>query len=444
MEAKPDTAHRPPLSHLLLVVLLGGLSLTGTAQAVPSFSRQTQLQCSTCHTAYPQLTAFGRKFKMQGYTLQSGDPGPLGRFSVMLQPSFTHTQKDQAGGAAEHFGDNNNVALTQASVFYGGRLVNDYDKLGGFVQATYDGIARSLAWDLADFRWATTDTLAGKSVTWGIDLNSAPSVQDPWNTTPVWGYPFSGSGLAPGPAAATLISDPLIGTVAGLGAYASWNDTLYLEANLYKSLGPGFLKVMGVNSIDYQINGVAPYWRLALENSNGPHYFEAGTFGLMADTYPGRDHSLGATDRFTDLGLDAMYQYSGPMSSFTGRASYVRERQKLGYSTLSGDASNRRNRLSTLGLSVSYLYDMTYGLDLGYNHIRGSADTNLYGGSPDSSYFTVQLNWLPLNKQAGPNGSYDTFDPKLSLQYIAYQKFDGSSTNASDNNTLYLQGWLMF
>lgn len=434
----------PSLAYLLYTALLGCLVFSGTAQAVPSFARQTQLQCAACHTAYPQLNAFGRKFKLQGYTLQSGQVSPLMRLSAMLQPSYTHTAKDQAGGAAEHFGDNNNVALTQASVFYGGRLVSDYDKLGGFVQVTYDGIGRSLAWDLADFRWATTGTMAGKSMTWGFDLNSAPSVQDLWNTTPVWSYPFSGSGLAPGPAAGTLISDPLIGTVAGLGAYASWDDTLYLEANLYKTLSPGFLKAMGVNGVDYEINGVAPYWRLALEKTQGQNYFEAGTFGLVADTYPGRDHSLGATDRFTDVGLDAMYQYTGAMSTFTGRATYVHERQKLGYSILSGDASNLKNSLNTLGLSGSYLYDRTYGVDLSYNHINGTADMNLYGGSPDSNYVTVQLNWLPFNKQAGPGAPYDTFDPKLSLQYTAYQKFDGSTSGASDNDTLYLQGWLAF
>ena len=72
----------------------------------------------------------------------------------------------------------------------------------------------------------------------------------------VWGFPFSGSGLAPGPSAATLISDPLGGTVAGLGAYANWNDTLYGEVNLYKTLGKDFLQTMGVQSVDQEIDGV--------------------------------------------------------------------------------------------------------------------------------------------------------------------------------------------
>src|SRR5574340_657217 len=38
------------------------------AHAVPSFARQTGLACSSCHTTFPELTAFGRMFKMHGYT----------------------------------------------------------------------------------------------------------------------------------------------------------------------------------------------------------------------------------------------------------------------------------------------------------------------------------------------------------------------------------------
>lgn len=433
-----------PSAPLLLAALCAWLAFAGSAEAVPSFARQTQLQCTACHTAYPQLNAFGRRFKLNGYTLQPGDVSVIQRFSAMAQPSFTHTNKDQPADPAEHFGNNDNLALTQASVFYGGRLIDDYDKLGGFVQVTYDGIERSLAWDLADFRWATSDTLAGKPVTWGIDLNNTPTVQDVWNTTPAWGYPFSGSGLAPGPAAATLISDPLGGTVLGLGGYVYWNDSIYGEFNLYKTVGGDFLRAMGVQGVDQEIDGVAPYWRLALDQQLGGGDLELGTFGLYARTYPGRDHTAGTTDRYLDLGLDMQYQRTLDKQYITARAAWIHEDQTLRASTVLGGADNRDNHLNTLALSLSDLYDHTYGVTLGYNHIGGSSDAALYGGSPDSDYFTVELDWLPLNKHAGVAGSHGTFDPRLSLQYTAYSKLDGVSHNASDNNTLYLEGWLAF
>src|SRR5260370_38765473 len=38
------------------------------AFAVPSYSRQTGLPCASCHYAPPELTRFGRTFKLEGYT----------------------------------------------------------------------------------------------------------------------------------------------------------------------------------------------------------------------------------------------------------------------------------------------------------------------------------------------------------------------------------------
>lgn len=47
------------------------------AYALPSFARQTGAACADCHVGAfgPQLTPFGMKFKMEGYT-QGGGQGP--------------------------------------------------------------------------------------------------------------------------------------------------------------------------------------------------------------------------------------------------------------------------------------------------------------------------------------------------------------------------------
>ena len=45
------------------------------------------------------LTEFGRQFKLGGYTMSTGQ-SELPPLAVMLQPSFTHTNKGQDGGAA--------------------------------------------------------------------------------------------------------------------------------------------------------------------------------------------------------------------------------------------------------------------------------------------------------------------------------------------------------
>src|ERR1019366_4682927 len=52
-----------------LVLLVSIVSVCPDAHAVPSFTRQTGLQCTVCHSNPPELTAFGRKFKLDGYTL---------------------------------------------------------------------------------------------------------------------------------------------------------------------------------------------------------------------------------------------------------------------------------------------------------------------------------------------------------------------------------------
>ncbi|HEX9310752.1 MAG TPA: hypothetical protein VF887_08060, partial [Gemmatimonadaceae bacterium] len=76
---------------------------------IPSFSRQTGLACNVCHTAFPMLTAFGRQFKLNAYTLTGlqtiggGESNPnlkinlIPPVSTMLQTSLTQTAKAQPG-----------------------------------------------------------------------------------------------------------------------------------------------------------------------------------------------------------------------------------------------------------------------------------------------------------------------------------------------------------
>jgi hypothetical protein len=63
-----------------------------TASArVPGFSRQTRLACGVCHYGFPQLTAFGRLFKLNGYTMSGLTPitaqaDSTSRVSLTLSP----------------------------------------------------------------------------------------------------------------------------------------------------------------------------------------------------------------------------------------------------------------------------------------------------------------------------------------------------------------------
>ncbi|HEY3777657.1 MAG TPA: hypothetical protein VGL35_06335 [Rhizomicrobium sp.] len=412
---------------------------TVQAVAVPSFARQTGQPCATCHVGAfgPQLTQFGREFKMNGYVWNDGkDHVPL---AGMIQASLTHTAADQPGGAAPGFAPNYNPAIDQTSLFVSGRL---FDSVGSFIQITYDGIAKQLTWDNLDVRYARSGTLGGKSLLLGVTVNNNPTVTDPWNSMPAWGFPFAASDLAPAPAAATIADGGLAQVVMGAGGYGLWNDLVYGEVDLYKGLGRdvrnalGVVPVSGSNSYD----GVMPYWRLALQHDFGDHYFELGTFGLDTNVFVGGLDNPGRSDHLTDVALDATYNYTGSADNIlTGYITYIHENQALNQSSvLLG--SNRKDTLDTFRINGSYSYQNTYTLSSQYFQTTGTSDAGLYGGSPNSRGWNWEIAWVPSGK---PSSRFPTwFNPRLSLQYTAYDEFDGSTANASDNNTLFLLLWI--
>ena len=178
------------------LALAGALLLTASpAAAVPSFAQQTGQPCQACHVSGfgPQLKPYGRDFKLYGYQSSDGKSKQL-PIALMMQASDTHTSADQNPPPAAHFGPNDNFAIDQISVFYAGKIGSGW---GAFSQATFDGIGRSFSVDNIDVRHATEATILGRDSVIGIDFNNNPTVQDVWNSTPAWGFPYNASGLAP-------------------------------------------------------------------------------------------------------------------------------------------------------------------------------------------------------------------------------------------------------
>ena len=68
----------------ILFTLFFSMLLIGNANALPSFARQTGMSCVACHTSFPELTPFGREFKLNGYTLGDTQWFP---FAVMATAS---------------------------------------------------------------------------------------------------------------------------------------------------------------------------------------------------------------------------------------------------------------------------------------------------------------------------------------------------------------------
>ncbi|HTI06613.1 MAG TPA: hypothetical protein VL549_15020, partial [Gemmatimonadales bacterium] len=360
--------------------------------------------------------------------------------STMLQTSFTQTATAQPGT------QNGNVEFPQElSVFFGEAIS---PRIGTFIQITYDGADGSLAMDNVSLRYAKHGRFASKPVLWGVTVNNNPTVQDVWNSTPVWGYPFASSGVAPTPAAAPLIDGGLSQNVAGMGTYALWNDHVYGELSVYRSAPQGGAHPPDATS-EFITKGVAPYWRLAYQRTFGTQYLEVGTYGLSAQLYPAG--VSGPTDRFTDIGGDLQFERhagKGGQGTFVVHASFMHEQQKLDATFGAGGSANAKNNLNTFRADAALLTPSRWGGTLGFFTTSGTADTLLYtaapvtgniAGKPNSSGVTAEIQYMPW------------INTRFSLQYVAYQKFNGASSNydgsgrsASDNNTIYLLAWLMF
>jgi hypothetical protein len=418
------------------------------ALALPLYARQTGQQCAACHNGFPELTPYGRLFKLNGYTFGGGQ-SDLPPLSMMVIGSDTHTQTGQPAGAAPHYGPNNNFSWDSASLFYGGAITPN---IGAFIQGTYDNVGRSFTWDNTDIRYATTTRFLDKDTILGVTINNNPTVTDVWNSTPAWAYPFVTSGVAPTPEAATLIEGGLAQEVVGTTAYGYWNNLVYAEFGAYSTMTKGIDSALGAGQ-DTAIKNLAPYWRVAIEPKWGTNSLEFGTFGLAATVNPGRVTSFG-TDHVVDVGIDSQYQYLADVDSVSLQADFITENQALAASQAIGNSSNGRDHLQSFHLKTTYYYDQTYGGTIGYFNVKGSGDPLLYGAasannSPNSNGWISELDYMPFS-HGGPD-FWPWLNLKLGVQYILYTEFnggasnfDGAGRNAHDNNTLFTFAWFAF
>ena len=464
------------LSVGLVAILVGAVAIlavsVGPAQALPAYARQTGQPCAACHTAFPELTPFGRRFKIGGYTLRGGDwNGPP--LSAFFMAGFTHTNSPQDTAPASGLHTNDNLVWQQVSGFVAGQL---YGNLGSFIQITGNPVAGTAFVDASDLRYADTFKLFGQDTIWGLDANNTPTVEDPWNTTPAFGWPQISSTIAPAFAPPlTHIESGYGQIVGGAGAYLFWNDMLYADFTAYKGLPVSVLQAFNTgNSTTDAVTNVAPYWRLALEPHWGPHYLMVGTFGMYGQVVPGRQYGFG-TDNFLDVGFDSQYQYDGDQYSLTVKLTDIIEWQQLNATYGLMGSSNINNHLNSFKANASFVWDHTYSVGFGYFNVSGSSDCNLYGSgnnplctpvsiggfnnsfnsSPNGDGLILDLAYIPFSHGApGPEG-YTTRNARLGIQFTEYlhlyggtNNFDGSflggTHNAAGNNSVFAYAWVAF
>ena len=449
------------LKNILFLALVALALAPSVSFAVPSFARQTGMDCAACHTSFPELTPFGREFKLRGYTLGERQWLPV---AAMVQASATHISKVHDNSGVTVMPHQNNPEFDVASVFVAGKL-NDY--VGMFLQMTYNNInglrddfsfIHHSAQDNTDIRAVGTSELFGKDLVYGLDLNNNPSVQDVWNSSPAWAYtPWQTSSLAGGPnnQFPTKIDSAFAQTVAGLGGYLWWDRHLYAELSFYGSANKS-LKFMsqGQNSFPLLDGHDNPYWRLAWSEDWGSNSLMVGTYGMRVNLFPDPANPHGATDRFTDTALDVQYQYLTDPHIFTVAATYIHENIDWKASYVDGinaGPSNPTGNLNTFRAKATYLYNRKYGATLGYFSSNGSSDNLLYGVTPDINTPLAVSN-KPNSRGYSAELDYNPWtNVRFSLTYLGFTQWDGASSNIDgngrsprDNNTLILNTWLAF
>jgi hypothetical protein len=450
------------------------------SQAVPLFARQTGQNCVSCHAGgqFPELTPYGRKFKLTGYTMGERGKLPLSVMAVASMAKVSQTTPG-SGDVPGDFPQDGILHFTTASLFAGGKITDNLGLFGQWTYNAYDHQGDDTHWhghsasDQFDLRYADRFIDANRDLIVGASLNNSPGVTEVWNTfnsafTSVPGYVPVGnpSGGAGGPFTDVPVAPIIQGLgqlVAGINVYAFWNNTVYAEVGTYQTGNRIFsFMTQGTNDagmapkLKGQFN---PYWRLALNHDWGANSAMIGLYGLMAETYASSPDASGPTIRYRDVGIDGQYQYILDPHMFSAHFSYTKENQHYadelwnpGNANYTGNFANASNTLDHMRLKATYVYQAKYGASLGYATVKGSADDILYPGdltgaspfefgnnTPNTRVWIPEVFWTPVQYV------------RIGAQYYKFTQFNGSSgnydgngRNASNNNTLFFYVWAAY
>ena len=467
------------------------------AQALPLFARQTGQNCLACHAGgqFPELTPYGRMFKLTGYTFGERVSVPL---SVMGYASYTKvSDTSKSDNPAADFEKNGVPVIGGGSLFTGGKIT---DNIGAFVQWTYNNYDSEdangnwhghSAMDNVDIRYAERFIDANRDLIFGVSLNNNPSVSDVWNTASAWMQYVPGAGVPANnfnDAATPYPGTSSGGNVAGVSAYMYLNKLVYAELGSYRTangiFSPLSLGLTDANTTKLQGSN-NPYLRLALTHEFGPQNIMVGASHNIAHIYddPTNTSDPNSVSRTVSTGLDAQYQYLLDPHTITVQAAYMRQKTDVSPNTATANVGagagfpfvdangnpladpNNSNTTNTFRAKLSYIYQAKYGGSLAYFNLTGTTDTahqtsgydpvNCGGlivcntssvrvsgnlsGNPATQGFTYEAFWMPVQYA------------RVGVQYTAYNKYNGASNNydgfgrnASDNNTLFLYVWAAY
>jgi hypothetical protein len=294
--------------------------------------------------------------------------------------------------------------------------------------------------------------LKGNEILAGINVNNSPTVQDVWNSSPRWNFPFYSSPQSVGAPTSPLITR-LGSESAGVGAYALINRHFYVEASAYRVANNFFRWLSGGTNFTFQgleyLDGYNPYWRAYWEREKNSHSFMIGTYGLHADVFPNSANPRGITDSFTDVGFDTQYQYLANSHKVTVRGAYTYERRDWNASFPLGFVGTPKGNLESLNISSTYTYKNGWAFSAGFIETNGNRDPVTYGvfspsgellsDSPKTTCYTLEVD-RHITQNIQLTAQYRRLGRLRGLR----QNVDGNGRDATDNNTAWVSIYFGF
>ncbi|WP_132141906.1 cytochrome C [Luteibacter rhizovicinus] len=406
--------HRSLWSGIALLLLMA----SNAAHAIPAYARQTGSACADCHAgAYgPQLTPYGMRFKLNGYTDTDGKG-----FKVPVSGQLTETHTAPARG-------NSTTNLTEGDLYLAGRLT---DNLGGYVKIEADHTGHNTyntKLSNVDLRFVAKELkMRGKDLTLGVSVNNSPGFQDPIAALPNAALigPPGVTGTLLNPSSPNTLTDRVIGA----SVYGLYDSVWYGEVGTYKSLPTSQQDRLGYNiNGDPGKLGDTGYFRFAYMKDLKRQFFSAGVVALTTKRQLPRS---GPSDDLTDLGYDLTYQYLGNREHIV-QASYVNIMERRHYGTRllgpDGFVAPGRATVHDQTATLTYTFRQTYGVVLTHMLSTGPRDAVRYTpyGDPNATSNLITVFWAPFGK----DDSYTTIaNLKIAATWFRFTRFNGRYTN---------------
>lgn len=367
------------LSHKLLATVAAFAVSITTAQASPAFARQMNMDCMGCHyQTMPKLNAFGREFKLSGFTMTARDvltSDASGGLNIPSNMNFGFVTKARAIGSDSH--EMYSEIFDEAAFIFGGRVSEHIGTSMEFGEGLIGGkfvYSRETLGGRAGISYSMTDALGAFNATEIYSSGLYRPIRQFENRKGT--NIFQKTGIGDGEATGVSMFISTGGLYATVGAYMpTFGATAESGLAGYKTLARAAYETQAAG----------------FELSFGGYYL-GGDVTKYANVY-GQDNAINgdALDR-ESYGIDMQLQGDIAGKSLMITAGWVLA------NTYSADGNTSTSKQDNCGVSIDAQLNVTdtIGIKVAYMDYTDKVDTaksskNLSGGLEYNWYQNVRL-----------------------------------------------------